>query len=86
MGAEDRAGGSIEDRLASLAQRLDEVETQLAFQDDLHRRLDETVARQDREILELKRQLRALAERMAELRDAGAAATGSPADEVPPHY
>jgi uncharacterized coiled-coil protein SlyX len=74
-----------DDRLAPLLARIDELEAQAAFQDDLHRRLDETVARQDREILELKRQLKALGERIADL-DAGAVGVSSPVDEVPPHY
>lgn len=73
------------DREAGLMARIDELEAQAAFQDDLHRRLDETVARQDREILELKRQLKALAERIADL-DAGAVGAATPVDEVPPHY
>ncbi len=71
--------------LAALLARVDELETQAAFQEELHRRLDDTVAQQDRELLELKRQLRALAERLAELRES-VPGGGSPADEVPPHY
>jgi SlyX protein len=70
---------------ADLARRVDELETQAAFQEELHRRLDETVARQDREILELKAQLRALARRLQELGEADPG-IASPSDEVPPHY
>ena len=69
----------------SLERRVEELETQLAFQEELQRRLDEVVARQDQEILQLKRQLKALAERV----EAAGESTGgsaSPADEVPPHY
>ncbi len=69
----------------ALRARVEELETQAAFQEELHRRLDETVARQDREILELKRQLKALALRMEELREASPGG-GSEVDEVPPHY
>jgi len=68
-----------------LAARVDELETQAAFQDELHRRLDDTVARQDREILELKRQLKALALRLEEFREA-APGGADPVDETPPHY
>jgi SlyX protein len=69
----------------ALEARIDELETQLAFQEDLFRRLDETVARQDQELRLLKEQFKALGRRMAELRDAApdAAAGGH---EVPPHY
>lgn len=70
---------------ASLARRVAELETQAAFQEELQRRLDETVARQDREILELKAQLRALGRRLRELGEAAADAATS-VDEVPPHY
>jgi uncharacterized coiled-coil protein SlyX len=68
-----------------LRRRVEELEAQLAFQDELQQRLDEVVTRQDRELLELKKLLRELARRMAELRDSGAAAAAT-ADEVPPHY
>ncbi len=73
------------DALAALEARVAELETQLAFQDDLHQRLDETVARQDREILELRQRLRVLAERLKDLGDA-ATPGAMPVDEVPPHY
>lgn len=71
--------------MAALEGRIHELETQMAFQEELMRRLDDTVARQDQEILQLKTQLKALAMRLLELRDAapGAADTGH---EVPPHY
>ena len=71
--------------LAALEARVAELETQLAFQDDLHQRLDATVARQDREILELKQRLSILADRLRELGDSTAPGEG-PVDEVPPHY
>ncbi|MEE4175244.1 MAG: SlyX family protein [Xanthomonadales bacterium] len=71
--------------LAALEARVAELETQLAFQDDLHHRLDATVARQDREILELKQRLSVLADRLREMNDATAPGEG-PVDEVPPHY
>lgn len=73
------------DDLAALEARVAELETQLAFQDDLHQRLDETVARQDREILELRQRLQLMADRLKDLGDV--AVPGEVAvDEVPPHY
>lgn len=76
--ADDRGRRTLEDRIA-------ELETQLAFNEDLHRHLDEVVARQDRELLELRRLVKALAERIEAV---GESASGGPAaaDEVPPHY
>ena len=71
--------------LVALQSRVEELETQMAFQEELQRRLDDTVARQDRELLELKRQLKALVLRLDEMRDAGGGSF-SAADEVPPHY
>ena len=66
--------------------RLDELETRLAFQDDLIESLNETVARQDRELVELSRRLAALESKIEDLADA-ATSTGGPADhELPPHY
>ncbi len=74
----------MSNKLESLARRIEELETQMAFQDELHESLNATVARQDGEILELKRQLRSLSER---LKDIGDAAGGAQAqDETPPHY
>lgn len=68
----------------NLAKRVDELESQLAFQDELIESLNSTVARQDRELLELKHQLGRLSERLKEIGDASSA--GAPQDETPPHY
>ena len=75
---------TMNDPLTELVRRIEELESQLAFQDQLHENLNNTVARQDREILELKRQLVALNER---IRDLGESIPGlGPQDETPPHY
>ena len=76
----------MSDELAGLRARIEELETQAAFQEELHRRLDDTVAKQDRELLELKRQLKALAQRLEEVRESGPGGGYSAADQVPPHY
>ena len=74
----------MNDKLTALARRIDELEGQLAFQDQMHESLNATVARQDREILELKRQFVLLNERLKEY---GEAIPGAgPQDETPPHY
>ncbi len=66
--------------------RLEELETRLTFQDDLIDSLNDTIARQDRELLELARRLAALESKFDDL----AAAGGLPGErsdrEVPPHY
>ena len=68
----------------TLVKRVDELESQLAFQDELIESLNSTVARQDRELLELKHQLGRLSERLKEIGDASPGDT--PQDETPPHY
>ncbi|MDJ0654608.1 MAG: SlyX family protein [Xanthomonadales bacterium] len=70
--------------IEKLERRIEELESQLAFSEDLHRSLDDTVARQDREILELKRRLEAMEGRLGDL--ASAMAEEKPEDSVPPHY
>ncbi len=70
--------------LEGIIRRIEELESQLAFQDELHDKLNTTVARQDREILDLKRQLVLLNQRLKEF---GEAIPGNgPQDETPPHY
>jgi SlyX protein len=74
----------MSDVVEELAKRIEELEQQAAFQDELHESLNATVAKQDGEILELKRQLSLLAERVM---DVGEAIPGAgPQDETPPHY
>jgi SlyX protein len=70
--------------IETLIKRVDELESQLAFQDELIESLNTTVARQDREFLELKHQLGRLSERLKEIGDASAGEV--PQDETPPHY
>lgn len=74
----------MSDSLETLVKRIEELESQAAFQDQLHDSLNTIVAQQDREILELKRQLILLNERIKEF---GEAIPGAgPQDETPPHY
>jgi len=74
----------VNDSIETLAKRIEELESQAAFQDESHESLNATVARQDGEILELKRQFSLLSERLKEIGDASPGA--APQDETPPHY
>lgn len=74
------------DAAEDLRRRVEELENQAAFQDELHHRLNDIVARQDRELQELKQQLRELGRHLAEVREAGGGGAPGPQDEVPPHY
>jgi len=66
--------------------RLDELEARAAFQDDLIESLNQVVARQDRELTDLVRRVKALETRLAELAEAASLPGGSSGHEVPPHY
>lgn len=63
--------------------RLTELETRLAFADDLLETLNQTVVRQQAQIDLLQDQLRLLHQR---LKDALPEDARGPRDEIPPHY
>jgi SlyX protein len=65
--------------------RLDELESRLAFQDDLIESLNQVITRQDREITTMASQIKDLFTRITE--QAETATPGTPAEhEIPPHY
>ncbi|MBC9882220.1 SlyX family protein [Bradyrhizobium sp. INPA01-394B] len=68
--------------IKTLAERVDTLETRLAYQDDTIETLNQTITAQWKQINTLTRQLAQLSER---LQDAEANAPG-PANERPPHY
>jgi SlyX protein len=71
----------------TLKQQVMELQSQLAFQEDALRSLDEALALQQQEILVLRRQLELLLKRQQEQaaqHDAGMVHTQF--DEKPPHY
>jgi len=70
---------------SDFAKRLDELESRLAFQDDLIDSLNKVISRQDREITNMASQIKDLFTRISEQTET--AAPGTPAEhEVPPHY
>ena len=71
---------------ARIEARLNELESRLAFQDDTIEILNETVARQDREMARLELRFIALADKLSDLAESSAVPGGTPADEAPPHY
>jgi SlyX protein len=72
--------------MTSAGERMDELESRLAFQDDLIENLNDVVARQDREIARLERRLVEVEARLEELTAPPAGAGESGGHEVPPHY
>ena len=71
------------DSVSAQNKRMDELESQLAFQDELLASLNAIVAKQDGEIVQMRQQLEVLAARLRALADALPAEMQ---DEVPPHY
>ncbi len=67
-----------------IKQYLVDVQTQLAYQEDTVRELNEALSRQQQEILVLRRQLQLLKQRQDEQGTGPAAA--APLEEKPPHY
>lgn len=71
---------------APFEQRLEILESRLAFQEHTLEHLNQVVTRQDRELLELKQRLADLAVRLKELDAASPASGGGSEHEIPPHY
>jgi len=69
-----------------MEERIIELETRLAFQDDLLQTLNQLVTDQARQIERLELSLQSLSERLATLSEGGGASRGSLLDERPPHY
>ena len=72
-----------------LEQQLIDMQTQLAFQEDTIQSLNDVVALQQQDILQLKQQVVGLLEDLKELLDNSSGAGGgggSLFDERPPHY
>ena len=68
--------------IRTLSERIDTLETRLAYQDDAIETLNQTVTAQWKQIDALTRQLAALSERL----DQAETSAGAPANERPPHY
>jgi len=67
-----------------LGKRIDELENQVAFQDELVENLNKVVAKQELDLIGLKRQIGLMSERLKEIGDAAPGAAAQ--DETPPHY
>jgi SlyX protein len=65
-------------------ERLEKIETKLAFQEDLIEELNKTIYQQQKKLEQLEATCEALAKHIASL--AESVNSGKPADERPPHY
>jgi len=72
----------VTNEIKTLSERIDRLETRLAYQDDTIETLNQTITAQWKQIDALTRQIKALNERLEE---ASAQAPG-PFSERPPHY
>ena len=70
----------------SINNRLQELESQLAFQEELYGQLNDIVARQDREISLLKEQVQVLSRRLKEVGESMPGDSAGQGEESPPHY
>lgn len=71
-----------------MQQQLVELQTQLAYQEDMLRELNDAMSGQQQEILILRRQLELLKQRQDEQSEGGSGAGpgAEPGEEKPPHY
>ena len=69
-----------------LEKRLDELESRLAFQDDLIESLNQVISRQDRNLARLTLMLQGLTAKMNDIAESAVVPGDSAGDEVPPHY
>ncbi|EKE84526.1 SlyX family protein [Idiomarina xiamenensis] len=71
----------------ALIQRMDKLESQLAFQDDVIDSLNHLVTQQSRELQQLQQQLKLVASKVKNLRDDDALPNADASQEPPPpHY
>ena len=73
------------EQIEALRRQLDEVQIQMAYQEDTVRMLNDALSLQQQEILLLRRQVQLLKQRQDE-QGAGPEVAAAPAEEKPPHY
>lgn len=69
-----------------LQEQLIEIQTRVAYQEDTLTQLNDVISRQDGELVQLKQQLRLLAQRLDELVREPGQSDAEIIDERPPHY
>lgn len=73
--------------MSDLEEQLIDVQTRVAYQEDTLAQLNDVITKQDAEIVQLKQQMRILAQRLDELaRNPLDGEDGDVANERPPHY
>ena len=69
-----------------LSQRMANLESQLAFQEDTIETLSRLVTQQAHELQQMQRKMQTLVEKFQQINDQQSDSSTNPADEVPPHY
>lgn len=73
--------------MPDIEEQLIDVQTRVAYQEDALAQLNDVITRQDAEIVQLKQQIRLLAQRLDELaRDPAQGSEIEITNERPPHY
>jgi SlyX protein len=75
-------GTTVTSDIKTLGERIDTLETRIAYQDDTIETLNQTITAQWKQIDALTRQVAALGERLQQAE----ASAPAPANERPPHY
>lgn len=76
----------LEEHIAKLQERLNEMEIKLIFQDDLLNTLNDIVTRQDQEIMKLWDANRLLKQSMQDIKDGSDMSKEGFIEPPPPHY
>lgn len=73
--------------MSDLEEQLIDVQTRVAYQEDTLTQLNDVITKQDAEIMQLKQQMRLLAQRLDELmRDPAQGGENEIINDRPPHY
>lgn len=73
--------------MSDIEEQLIDVQTRVAYQEDTLAQLNDVITKQDAEIVQLKQQIRLLAQRLDELaRDPAQAGETDITNDRPPHY
>lgn len=70
----------------TLENQLVDLQTRVAYQENTLEQLNDVIAQQDAELIQLKQQIRLLAQRLEELHRQQAIGETDIVDERPPHY
>jgi SlyX protein len=72
--------------MTNLQEEMIDLQMRVAFQEDMLNQLNDIIAKQDTDLLLLREQVRALAQRLEELSRQPSLASANLPDERPPHY